>query len=335
MLYLTTRDRVGSFTPKHVIKRERSACGGFFYPNQLPALEEAQLASLLPESFGQRIARIMNLFFRVELNGLEIEFAVGRHPARISAMNHKIAVLEAWHNSDVCVFGFISKLFARLEKEGKPGSWFRIAAHISLLFASFADLVNAGIVSADHPADIAIKAGDFESVLAAWYAKKMGLPIGVLVFGCEENSGLWDFFHHGELDVKKDAWNHIPGCLELLIQETLGFREVQRFISAREENRRYYISEDQLRVLQKDMYCAVIRQHRLDAIIRNVYSTNSYLMEPGTALAYGALQDYRATRGETGNAVILSESSPTAALPEMERVLGTSADVIQKIMDAR
>ena len=334
MLYLTTRDRVGSYTPKYAMNRERCACGGFFYPNRLPVLTEVQLAELPAESFGQRVAQIMNIFFGEQLNGWEIEFSAGRHPARISAMNHKIAVLEAWHNSNAALEGFISNVFDRLEGEGVPGSWFRIAVRIALLFAAFGDLMKAGIAEGDHPVDIALDAGEFESVLAAWYARKMGLPIGTIVLGCNDSSSLWDFFHHGELDTKCDTQRRIPGCLELLILETLGFKEAQRFVSACRENKHYFLRDDQLRVLQKGMCCAVIRQHRRDAIVRNVYGTNCYLMEPGTAQAYGALQDYRSSRGETACALILSEKSPLAVVQEMVRILSVPADVIQKIMDA-
>ena len=82
------------------------------------------------------------------------------------------------------------------------------------------------------------------------------------------------------------------------------------------------------------MCCNVIRRQRAETIVRNVYKTNSYLMVPSVAFAYGSLQDYRAAHGETGAAMILAEESPLVDLQVMEKLLGMPAEDIQKMIEA-
>ena len=116
--------------------------------------------------------------------------------------------------------------------------------------------------------------------------------------------------------------------------ELFGFQETQRFLHAVSHNRRYFIREDQILRLRSEMCCNVIRRQRAETIVRNVYKTNSYLMVPAVAFAYGSLQDYRAAHGETGAAMILAEESPLADLQVMENFLGIPSEDIKKIIEA-
>ena len=334
MLYVTTRDRVNVFTPRHALICEKGKCGGYFHPYRFPVFSPDQVLALPEKTFGQRLADTMNLFFGTTLTGWDIEFTVGRNPVRMSAMNHKIAVLETWYNSDHTFDGFILRLFNRLEGNGKPGTWFRIAARIAVLVAACGDFMKTGILASDTLMDIALQADTFEAVMAAWYARRMGLPIGTILFSCDEDSGLWDFFHQGVLSAKGEAGRNLPACLEMLIAELFGFQETQRFLHAVSHNQRYFIREDLMLRLRSELCCNVIRRQRAETIVRNVYKTNSYLMVPDVAFAYGSLQDYRAAHGETGAAMILAEKSPLAALQIMERILGIPSENIRKIIEA-
>lgn len=347
MLYLTTRDRMDAFTPQHALTKNTGKCGGRFLPYRLPVLTKQQLMELPEKSFGQRVAEVLSLFFRSHLNGWDIDFAVGRHPVRLCAMNHKIAVMESWHNHEGTFQSMVDRLYRCVNESALyseyPGVWFRIAARIAVLSGSFSELIKAGIAADEKPVDIAVPVNDFEGVMAAWYSRKMGLPVGTIIFSCNENSNVWDFLHHGILDTKEktqqtstpDSDRAVPQSLELLIYETLGYEETQRFVQCCQAQKTYTIRSDQLSVLSNGLFCAVIRQPRLESIVRNVFKTNSYLMDPYTALAYGGLQDYRVASAEIGPALIVSDQNPLTEMPAMERILGVTAAEIQKIMDAR
>ena len=192
--------------------------------------------------------------------------------------------------------------------------------------------MKVGILASGVPMDIALRADTFEAVMAAWYARRMGIPIGTILFACDEDSGLWDFFHQGVLSVRGEAGRNLPACLEMLMAELFGFQETQRFLHAVSQNRRYFIREDQIQRLRSEMCCNVIRRQRAEAIVRNVNKANSYMMVPAVAFAYGSLQDYRARTGECRNALIFTEKSPRTDLGTVAEALGLSVQTLEKLL---
>ena len=322
MLYVTTREKADAFTANHALREERGKCGGFFLPYRLPVFGETEIQVMQDIPFGERVARILNLFFSANLNGWDVEFAVGRRPVRVAAMSHKIAVIETWHNHDGNLDALVEALYGVVAKDESDGSscgaWFYTAVRIAVLFGVFGDLIKTGIADFSQPVDIALAVDDFSAPMAVWYARKMGLPIGRIICCCNDNSVLWDFLHHGTLSttvkivstVTPDSDYAIPPMLECLIFEVLGYEESQRFVKMCRDGNAYSLGEDKLSALRNGLFCAVVRQQRIESIIRNVYKTNAYLMDPYTALGFGGLQDYRAARAETGTALILSDRRP-------------------------
>lgn len=308
MLYLTTRDKLDAFTAVHALREDRAKCGGFYVPYRLPTFSKEEILALQSLSFGQRIAKMLNCFFNASLTGADVEFAIGRRPVRVAAMSHKIAVLEAWHNHDGDFDFLVAKLYRLIAKEAPKISgattWFRIAVRIAVLFAAFADLLKTDIVSFSRPVDVSAAVGDFISPMAIWYARKMGLPIVNIVVSCSENSAVWDFLNNGIL-----SGTEMP-AVEILLFERFGFHLTQSFVQCSLCGKSFSISEDKLEILRRGMFCAVVRQHRIESIIQNQFNTSQYRMDQNTAAGFGGLQDYRATQSETRAALILSDKNP-------------------------
>ena len=322
MLYVNTRNTCDINTPNHPLIRNKCDRGGMYVPYRLPILTKSQLSELVRQSAAERIVAVLRLFFRLELSPSDVENALGIYPIQIAAMNHRIAVTENWHNPSGSFTGAVESLYkiavANSNGQIKSTIWFRIAVRLAYFVSAFCELIKAGITHTGKPTDVALQSNSFETVMAAWYARKMGLPIANIILSCCENSGVWDLLHHGELPMRGYAASvnlteddsSIPACLEMLIYEVLGSREVERFVAALSSQTVYCIRDEQLAALKTGMYCAVVRRGRVESIIRNVQSTNSYLMETRTAIAFGGLQDYRATKGETGAALICADESP-------------------------
>ena len=315
MLYVTTRDSQNPYTPLHALTKERGECGGFYIPLRLPAVGDEVLNAFSARSFGQRIADILNIFFRTELNGREISLAIGRLPTRIAVMNHKIAIMENWHNPDGDYSNFLVQLYGCTMKKAivpeLPSTWFRVTARIACLFAAFADLERVDITTQYNTVDIALTENCVEDVVAAIYAKKMGLPVGKIVLACSEDGGLWDLLHYGALETEKAL--ALSG-LEMAVFEILGHLEARRFADACNRREIYRLREEQMLQLNKVLFCTVVRPSRVTSIIHNVYHTNAYLMDSVTASAYGGLQDYRASHKETDPALIISDRMPSGVI---------------------
>ena len=308
MLYVTTRNKHDTYTVHHVMQKDRGEDGGLFQPFHLTAFTLEELLELSQQTFGQRVAQILNLFFSARLTGWDVDFCAGKSPVKLAPMSHRILVAECWHNPD--------NTFARMEKSlcericgqtvEKPSAWMAIAVRIAVLFGIYGDLLAANAVQLDKPLDVAVPVGDFTAPMAAWYAREMGLPIGNVICCCEEDSGLWELLHHGE--VRGDC--SLPRNLERLINLTLGDEEVIRFCEACQKGRTFATRPGTLELLRKGMYAYVVSRQRQNSLIPSVFRTGGMILGPESAQSYGGLLDYRAKTGESRPALLLAERSP-------------------------
>ena len=94
---------------------------------------------------------------------------------------------------------------------------------------------------------------------------------------------------------------------EWLIQATLGCEEVRRYQERCALRRSYTVSEGTLSVLNKGLYVAVVGDARITSVMTSVYKTGSYRLSSNAAIAYGALQDQRASTTEGRAALLLAD----------------------------
>lgn len=334
MLYVTTRDHKNVHTARHPLCKDRDAEEGLYIPFQKVCFSQEEIIALKEKNFGQCAAEILNLFFGTKLTGWDVDFCVGRHPFRLVPMSHKILIAESWNNPENTFSWLVRKLREMILPESDPeavfSDWTLIVIRIAVLFGIFSELARLGLTGQNKTMDVSVCAGDFSGPMAAWYAREMGLPIGRIIFGCNENSGAWDLLHHGELHsnasvVKTntpDCDHSVPRDLERLIFARFGQEEARRFGQTVRRRGVYTLSEEQFRVLSDGFFGAVISKRRMESVIRNVFRTNSYLLGPYAAIAYGALQDYRATNNEASPALILTEDGPQQDEETVLRALG-------------
>lgn len=319
MLYVTTREKNDPKTTPRALSADRDTDGGLYIPFQMTRLSQNDLQTMLEKSFSDCVAEILNLYFSCRLTGLDVEFAIGRNPLKLVPMNHRIVIAEVWHNLDNSYDRLECELASRICQchgvETKLTSWLRIGIRIAVLFGIFAQLHRLGMAS---NVDVAVPTGDFSVAMAVWYGRSMGLPIANIICSCNENSGIWELLHLGELHTDGDpiatttplADAVVPTELERLIAATMGGEEAKRYAEICNAGRIYRPHADMVATLKEGMFSAVVSRSRLDALIPSVYRTNSYILGSYTALAYGGLMDYRAKTGETRPALMIAERSP-------------------------
>lgn len=331
MLYVTTRNKTDAHTAHKTLQTDRGPDGGLYIPYRLPRLSEDQISSLKDKSFGQCVADILNLFFSAKLDALDVDFCVGRYPARLVSMSHRIVIAETWHNPDWDFARMVRNLTGRIrateDSSGSFGNWAWIAIRIAALFALYGDLLRNNLAAPGQKLDIAVTAGDFSAPMSAWYAREMGLPIGTIICGCDDNSAAWDLLHHGQLST--NAAESVPSDLERLVFATLGWEETRRYCEVCQCGGIYTPGEEQLETLRSGLFAAVVSSKRTESVIRNVYRTNTYLLGPESAIAYGGLQDYRASTGEAGPALILTERSPICSADAVAKAMGITVRELQ------
>lgn len=331
MLYVTTRNKVDAYTAHNTIVNDRAPDGGAFVPFQMPKLTDEQITGLKNKSFGECVADVLNLFFSAKLDALDVDFCVGKNPIKLVSMSHKIVIAETWHNPEQDFTKIVKSLSDRILGEESCGisNWMGIAVRIAVLFGLYGQLLRDYCLEQGQLLDVAIPAGDFSAPMAVWYARKMGLPVGMIVCGCEGNPCVWDLLHHGEMRTG----DGIPGDLERLVFDVYGWEETDRYCRICQKGGVYKPDETGFDTLCNGMFAAVVSGKRIESVINSVYRTNSYLLEPDGALAFAGLQDYRTGAGETRPALILTERSPLNAADAVAVAMGITVQELKSRMN--
>lgn len=338
MLYVTTRVSQDAFTANRALSEDRCPEGGFFVPMRMPHFESQEVAQLGEKSFAQNVAEVLNRLFGTQLDGWAVEFGIGRYPVKPVALNHKITVAESWHNP---VWRFerlacgIEKAIRQSDQISKsPTDWLMIASRSAVLFGIYGLLVQSGALPNGQLLDIAVPGADLSALMAAWYARQWGLPIGTIVCCCNENAELWNLFHKGELRTDApECEDTVPKDLERLIFGALGRAETERFCDICRIGGTYRLEPEQVSRLRSGIYVSVVSSKRMASTVPNLYKTTGFVADPYTALAYSGLTDYRAATGESRQALILSEESPRFWIPFVADCMDMSPAEVKELLD--
>ena len=210
-----------------------------FLPFHLPVFSQDDLIQQYKGSFNDRVARVLNILFSKQLTGYDIDLALGKRSVRMQQLNQRLFTAECWHNPQWDYSGMEKQLLYLIcdEKDSEPAisDWAEIGIRMAVLFGIVGEMVVNGLASQEKPVDLAMLSGNFSAPMAAWYAKKMGLPIGNIICGCNVNGGIWDLLHKGEFSTTAtcvktctpEADIAIPRNLERLICGTLGYEETE------------------------------------------------------------------------------------------------------------
>lgn len=304
MLYISTRNPADTYTAYRALHEDTAPDGGQYVPFHLPVFTREELINLKRQSFSETVAQILNLFFGLNLTNWDIESAIGRTPVKLESVGQRLIVAEMWHNPDgdcVHIFNRLYKLMCQSDK--KPDGWIVVAIKIALLFA-----ICCTAEDSLNQFDIAINADDFSDITAASYCEAMGLPIHLLICACDENSSIWNLVNKGEYL----AGSYNPKYLESFIFKYLGADQLRMYLNAIDNKATYYMEEAYQQLLVEGLFAAVVSDSRADTVISSMRSANQYTLDNDSALAYGALQDYRACMGISNQTLILSKKRPAA-----------------------
>ena len=341
MLYVTTRNKHDAVTAYRTMNQDRGTDGGLYVPFRLQTMDKEWIYSLGRQSFAQTVADVLNLLYSTKMSAWDIEITIGRNPIAFKTIGHRIMVGELWHNMDGNFQRAVNGLAARIHPDGElwgqPSNWVQVGVRIAFLFGLYGQLLKNEQTRLDKSLVIAVPAGNFTVPMAVWYARAMGLPVGTIVCGCNENGAPWQLLHRGALDTGGVAWETatpdldvaVPRDLERLICEVLGQEEALHYWWTCTEGGTYVPPEAGLEELRKGMFAAVVSQSRIGTIIPSVYRTHSYVLDPYAAIAYGALSDFRARTGSAGSALLWMEKSPLCCAELVSSSMHISVDELR------
>ena len=195
----------------------------------------------------------------------------------------------------------------------------RLVPQIVYYVKAYADLVKKGAVKAGDPMNVVVPTGNFGNILAAFYAKQMGIPIGKFVCASNENKVLFDFFQTGEYDRKREFVVTSSPSMDILISsnlERLIYRitgndaeQCAKFMNALTEDGAYEITQE-MRDQLTEFFGAYATEEETMETIRQVYESEHYVLDTHTAVASVAYDKYVKDSGDKTPAVIASTASP-------------------------
>ena len=164
-----------------------------------------------------------------------------------------------------------------------------------------------------------VPTGNFGNILAAYYAREMGVPIEKLICASNANNVLTDFLRTGVYDRNRTFYNTMSPSMDILISSNLerlllaitqDDGEVRGYMEQLKETGRYEVSERVRDKLQK-LFCGYCCDDaETQQIIGAIYRKFGYLIDPHTAVAFSALEQYRTETGDETPAIVASTASP-------------------------
>lgn len=195
----------------------------------------------------------------------------------------------------------------------------RLVPQIVYYVYAYARLLANGEIQDREPMNVVVPTGNFGNILAAFYAKNMGLPIGKLICASNENKVLYDFFATGEYDRNREFVLTTSPSMDILISSNLerliyriagnSAKENSRLMRSLKESGKYSITEA-MRAELKDFYGNYATEAEDAATIRRIYEETGYVLDTHTAVAAAVYEKYVQETGDDTKTVIASTASP-------------------------
>ena len=195
----------------------------------------------------------------------------------------------------------------------------RLVPQIVYYFKAYAVLLKNGEISRGEKIDFTVPTGNFGDILAGYYAKKMGLPVGKLVLAANENNVLRDFIRTGVYDKNRTFFRTNSPSMDILVSSNLerllydlsagDTALVSDLMKSLSETGRYEIPAPMLEKLQESFSAYDTDEKATVETIRKVYEEENYLMDTHTAVAWAAAGQYLAEEKTAGKNVVLSTAS--------------------------
>ena len=195
----------------------------------------------------------------------------------------------------------------------------RLVPQIVYYVYAYAKLYENGAIAKDEKINVVVPTGNFGNILAAFYAKNLGLPIAKLICASNENKVLFDFFSTGTYDRNREFVLTSSPSMDILISSNLE-RLIYRiagndaeknaeFMRALTEEGKYMIT-DEMRAQLADFYGNYTTEEETAEVIRDLYEKTGYVIDTHTAVATGVYHKYVKETGDNTKTVIASTASP-------------------------
>ena len=244
----------------------------------------------------------------------------------VTQEGNNVAVCAGHGNFDDCQTG-VKNVFAACREKELPFALSsansinigRLAPQIMYYFRSYRDLVDAGSIRMGEEVNFSVPTGNFGDILAGYFAKLLGLPVGRLICASNANNVLTDFIRTGTYDRMRPLLKTTSPSMDILVSSNLerllyllsGDTElVAELMTKLNKEGSYTVPADLLEKIQAEFTAYYCDDARAEEIMGRVYREYGYLCDPHTASGWAAAEDYISETGDLRAMVVLSTASP-------------------------
>ena len=195
----------------------------------------------------------------------------------------------------------------------------RLAPQIMYYFKAYRDLMDAGKIQKGETVNFCVPTGNFGDILAGYLAKLLGLPVGILLCASNANNVLEDFLKTGLYDRKRPLVKTTSPSMDILVSSNLerllylmsgDTAMVAKLMEDLKTKGSYQVPADLLEKIQAQFWGFHCGDAGTGANIKDCWENHGYLLDPHTATAWAAAEDYVNQTGDKRPMVILSTASP-------------------------
>ncbi len=195
----------------------------------------------------------------------------------------------------------------------------RLVPQICYYVYAYTRLLADNVIKNGDTIDVTVPTGNFGNILACYYAKQMGLPVGKLVCASNENRVLYDFFGSGVYDKNREFVLTTSPSMDILISSNLerliyhiagdDDKQTAEFMRLLSEEGKYEITPEMQKRLS-DFYGGYANENATAEEISRVYHASGYVIDTHTAVASAVSYKYREGSSAKSPMVIASTASP-------------------------
>jgi len=195
----------------------------------------------------------------------------------------------------------------------------RLVPQVVYYVYAYAQLLKEGKVSDGEKINVVVPTGNFGNILAAYFAKNMGVPIAKLICASNENKVLYDFFETGIYDKNREFVLTSSPSMDILISSNLerliyltAGSDAQKntaFMKSLSAEGKYEITAD-MKAKMTDFYGGYASEKETSDTIKSLYEKTGYVIDTHTAVASAVLEKYKNATGDAAKTVLASTASP-------------------------
>ena len=200
-------------------------------------------------------------------------------------------------------------------------NWGRILPQVVYYISAYCDLVRDGKLNMGEKVNFCVPTGNFGDILAAYYAKRMGLPVGRLICASNRNDVLTDFLRTGIYDRNRPFHTTMSPSMDILVSSNLerllfdlsgeNDAEVRSYMESLTKEGHYEVSDSIKAALREQYWGGFCDEAGTADAIADFYHHKGYLIDTHTAVAAHVMEQYRAATGDRTPTVFVSTASPS------------------------